>query len=93
MPVKVGKNGKPFNPSLGHAFSNDKFGKGSVLLRIDAENLKTISENLQVGSTILLRYNKVAANGSNHYFTEILPAQAKTSAPRSAKIVGASDLD
>lgn len=77
MPVKtgnkVGKNGKPFNPSVGHGFGDDRFGKDSVLVRIDADGLKAVTENLQIGSTILLRYNKVTTQGNKHYFVEILP--------------------
>lgn len=89
MPVKANTEMKKFNPSLGHAFSNNKFGDGSVLLRITAENLDTIMKNLQVGSTILFKYNKVTTKGDKHYFSEILPpldpnysgkAKAKTAA-------------
>jgi len=64
---------KKYNPKIGHGFGNEKFGENSVLIKIDAEGLAAITQNLQVGSTILVKYNKVASNGNKHYFVEILP--------------------
>lgn len=62
-----------FNPKIGHGFTNNKFGEDSVLVNIDAEGLAAITQNLRVGSTILLKYNKVTTKGNKHYFVEILP--------------------
>lgn len=78
MPVKaktngVKRDGTKFNPSVGHGFTNDKFGKDAILVKIDVEGLKAVSENLQVGSTLLLKFNKVTSQGNKHYFCEILP--------------------
>jgi len=67
------EKGKKFNAKIGHGFSNDKFGEGSVLVKVDAEGLKSIVENLQVGGSILLKFNKKTTKGNNHYFAEILP--------------------
>lgn len=67
------ENGKKYNAKIGHGFSNDKFGEGSVLVKIDAEGLKSITENLEVGGSILLKFNKKTINGTNHFFAEILP--------------------
>ena len=80
-----------FNPSLGGAFSNDKFGEGSVLLRITEENLDTLMKNVRVGSSILFRFNKVTSKGNKHYFADILPPWE----PEEREVSGkpASELD
>lgn len=62
-----------FNPKLGNGFSNDKFGEGSIIVNIEKEGLDVAMKNLQVGSSILLKYNKVTTKGNKHYFAEILP--------------------
>lgn len=67
------ENKTKFNPTIGHGFTNEKFGEGSILVNVDAEGLDAIMKNLQVGSSILLRYNKVTTKGNKHYFAEILP--------------------
>lgn len=67
-----------FNPKIGNGFSNDKFGEGSILINVDAEGLDTVMKNLQVGSAILLKYNKVTTKGNKHYFAEILPPMPGT---------------
>lgn len=81
---------KAFNPKVGHGFSNDKFGEGSVLVNIDAEGLAAITQNLRVGSTILLKYNKVTTKGNKHYFCEILPPMEDN---RSAGKATTTELD
>ncbi len=87
MPQKQpNKPGVKFNPSLGGAFGNTAFGEGSVLLNITAENLDTLMKNLQVGSSILFRYNKVTTKGNAHFFAEILPPMA----PRESNRVAAT---
>lgn len=68
---------KPFNPSIGSGFQNDAFGEGSVKVDITAEGLDALMKNLQVGSAILLKYNRVTAKGNKHYFAEILPPYKK----------------
>ena len=97
MPQKVGKNGKAFNPSVGHGFTNDKFGKDSILVNITAEGLKVLTENAQIGASILLKYNKVTTQGNKHYFCEILPPMDKNKSAQTltAKVAAAdtSDLD
>lgn len=69
-------NDNKFNPNLGGAFTNDKFGKDCILLHITPENFDVVMKNLQVGSAILLRFNKMTSKGNKHYFTEILPPLA-----------------
>lgn len=76
---------KAFNPKFGNGFTNEKFGEGSILVRIDADALDSLMKNVQVGSSLLLRKNKVTSKGNTHYFTEILP-------PYTPK-KGNSDLD
>lgn len=78
-----------FNPKVGNGFGNDKFGEGSILVNIDAEGLDVVMKNLQVGSSILLKYNKVTTKGNKHYFAEILPPYSKN---KTAKTV-TNDLD
>lgn len=87
---------RKFNPKIGHGFSNDKFGEGSVLVKIEAEGLAAITQNLQVGSTILLKYNKVTTKGNKHYFVEILPPlvdDPRSAGKAKAKKTSYSDLD
>lgn len=81
-----------FNPSAGGAFGNDSFGEGSVMLRIEPENFKVIMENLQVGSSILFRFNKVTQKGNKHYFVEILPPMSGTK-PAGRKPAAIGSLD
>lgn len=71
---QVAKN--KFNPKIGNGFVNEKFGPESILVNIDAAGLDAVMKNLQVGSSILLKYNKVTAKGNKHYFAEILPPMA-----------------
>ncbi len=72
---------KKYNPTLGGAFENAKFGAGAIKLDITAEALDTIMKNLQVGSSIVFKPNKPTTRGVNvgsmHYFTEILPPYNK----------------
>lgn len=103
MPVKVTstantagtktgtKTTTKYNPKLGSGFSNDKFGEGSILVSIDADGLNAAMNNLQVGSTILLRYNKVTTKGNKHYFAEILPPMGAKST--TVKTGATSELD
>lgn len=91
MPVERIK-GK-FNPKVGNGFSNDAFGEGSILVNIDAEGLDTIMKNLQVGSSILLKYNKVTSKGNKHYFAEILPPMVPRTAGITKAKVTTSELD
>ena len=91
MPVKTEK--KPSNPGLGGAFSNTKFGEGSVLLQVTAENYDVLMKNLQVGSGILFRFNKVTTKGNNHYFAEILPPMSAVEKPVAKSKAVTSDLD
>jgi hypothetical protein len=71
--MSVEKTKSKFNPKLGNGFENAKFGEGSILVNIDAAGLDAAMKNLQVGSSILLKYNKVTTKGNKHYFAEILP--------------------
>jgi hypothetical protein len=74
---KTGGNGnnggRKFNPTVGHGFENDKFGKGAIIVKIDAEGLKVLTENVQIGSSLLLKFNKTTTYGNKHYFCEVLP--------------------
>ncbi len=79
--VKLGKNGKPFNPTLGGAFTNDAFGEGSLKFDITAENFDTLMKNVQIGSSILFKFNKVTSKGNKHYFTELLPPFIRATPP------------
>lgn len=81
-----------FNPKIGNGFSNDAFGEGSILVNIDAEGLDTVMKNLQVGSSILLKYNRVTSKGNKHYFIEILPPFNGTKTSGKSKTT-ASELD
>ncbi len=86
------KPGVKFNPKIGNGFSNDKFGEGSIKVDIDAEGLDVAMKNLQVGSAILLKFNKVTSKGNKHYFAEILPPMQ----PQTASVArekAASELD
>lgn len=64
---------KKYNPTAGSAFGHDAFGKGAIKLDITQEGFDAIMKNLQVGGSILLKYNTVTKRGNTHYFTEILP--------------------
>jgi hypothetical protein len=66
-------NGKKWNPKFGSGFTNDAFGEGAILVQIDAEAFDSLMKNVQVGSALLLRKNKVTTKGNTHYWTEILP--------------------
>jgi hypothetical protein len=81
-----------FNPKLGNGFENAAFGEGSILVNIDAEGLDVAMKNLQVGSSILLKYNKVTSKGNKHYFAEILPPY-KRPTPTTTKKAATNDLD
>ncbi len=87
---------KPYNPSLGGAFTNDKFaknGKDGIKIDITSENYDVLMKNLQIGSAILLRYNKVTQKGNDHYFVEMLPPMAPRQDYKGAKAAAASDID
>lgn len=84
---------KKFNPKIGNGFSNDAFGEGSILVNVDAEGLDAVMKNLQVGSAILLKYNKVTTKGNKHYFAEILPPWKGAAKAGGAKAKAANDLD
>lgn len=89
------ENKKKYNPTIGGAFTHDSFGEGSIKIDITADGLAAITQNLQVGGAILLKYNKVTAKGNKHYFTEILPPYDRERATEktvSKKAVN-SDLD
>ncbi len=84
---------KTFNPNLGGAFTNDKFGEGSIILNITEENYDVIQKNLRVGSAILLKYNKVTTKGNKHYFSEILPPMSRDNTTGQRVKAAAGDLD
>lgn len=73
MSVKESK----YNPKIGNGFENSAFGEGSILVNVDAAGLDAVMKNLQVGSSILLKFNKVTTKGNKHYFAEILPPYEK----------------
>ncbi len=86
---------KKYNPSLGGAFSNEAFaknGEDGILINVTEENYDVIMKNLSIGSSILLRFNKVTAKGNKHYFTEILPPYDKTKAA-AKRATTTSELD
>lgn len=89
MSKETGK-GK-FNPKIGNGFENNKFGEGSILVNVDAEGLDVLMKNVQVGSSILLKYNKVTSRGNKHYFAEVLPPYNPTTTK--SKKATTSDLD
>lgn len=97
MPVEVKKPGTKFNPSLGGAFANDAFtknGEAGILLNVTAENFDTLMKNVQIGSSILFRFNKVTTKGNKHYFAEILPPMTpKTTVTTARDKAAASELD
>lgn len=64
-----------FNPSLGTAVADNRFGEGSIItFDLTAENLGTVVKNLQVGSKFLFRKkNRPTSDGRDQYFIEILP--------------------
>lgn len=81
--MSVEKKKGAFLPKIGHGFENAKFGENSILVNVDAAGYDAVMKNLQVGSSILLKFNKVTAKGNKHYFAEILPPytpKAKTAA-------------
>lgn len=92
MTVEVKKPGTKFNPKIGNGFENAAFGEGSILVHIEAEGLDTVMKNLQVGSAILLKYNKVTAKGNKHYFAEILPPMAPRATGTTKAKVATGDL-
>lgn len=94
MSQEAKKPGKNFNPSLGGAFTNDAFGEGSVLLNLTPENFDILMKNVQVGSAILLKYNKVTSKGNKHYWAEILPPMDRTVRSKTGpKAIPTGDLD
>lgn len=82
---------KKFNPKVGNGFSNDKFGTGSIIVKVDKEGFDAVMKNLQVDSSILLKFNKQTSTGNNHYFCEILPPF--TGNKKAVAKATASDLD
>lgn len=82
MPEKF--KGK-LNPKIGSGFGNDAFGEGSIIVNVDAEGLDVVMKNLQVGSSILLKYNKVTTKGNKHYWAEILPPYNRGAKGKSAR--------
>lgn len=96
MPVEAKKKGN-FNPGLGGAFSNNSFaknGEDGILLNVTAENINTLMQNVQIGSSILFRFNKVTTKGNKHYFAEILPPMTpKTTVTAARAKAAASELD
>jgi hypothetical protein len=82
-----------FNPNLGGAFSNPAFGDDAILLNITTENLDVLMKNVQVGSAILFRFNKVTSKGNKHYFVEILPPMKPRENKPAARANSNSDLD
>ena len=61
------------NPSFGQGFSDERFGEGSIKITITEENLDSLVKNVQVGSTLLVRFNRETKFGNKHYFCDILP--------------------
>ncbi len=91
MSDKVEK--KPFNPSIGHGFENKKFGEDSILINIEAEGFDALMKNAQVGSSLLLRFNKVTIKGNKHYFVELLPPIEKKNYTKEAPKAPVSSLE
>lgn len=85
-----------FLPKIGNGFENSAFGEGSILVNVDAAGLDAVMKNLQVGSSILLKFNKVTTKGNKHYFAEILPpydSSKKTKTAATPSISSGGDLD
>jgi hypothetical protein len=88
------KSETKFNPKVGHGFGNNAFGEGSILVKVEAEGFDNLMKNLQVGGSILLKYNKVTSKGNPHYFAEILPPYNAAVTKNTGKGRGtASELD
>lgn len=91
--MSVEKKKGAFLPKIGNGFVNEKFGPESILVNVNADGYDAIMKNLQVGSSILLKYNKVTEKGNKHYFCEILPPwKGATSKIPTGKTTG-GDLD
>lgn len=88
MSVEIKKGA--FLPKVGNGFGNDAFGEGSILVNIDAAGLDALMKNVQVGSSILLKYNRVTSKGNKHYFCEVLPPYKGNA---SKKVTPTGDLD
>lgn len=71
------KDTSKLNPTITAAFRNDKFGVGNYLSKpIDADALKTIMNNVQLGSRILLKSRERIDDDNNpqtYFFLEVLP--------------------
>lgn len=75
--MKTKRDGTKYNPNVGQGFTNDKFGKGSIKIDLDAEGIAEFVANAKVGSALLIKFNKVTAVGNSHYFCELLPPFTK----------------
>lgn len=71
--TKTKRDGTKFNPTVGQGFSNDKFGKGSIKIDLDADGIKAFVENAQVGGSLLIKFHKDTSSGNKFYFAELLP--------------------
>ena len=87
---KLMKTEKKYNPSFGQGFTDERF-KGAIVVTVTPEDLDSLVKNVQVGSKLLIRYNKDTKYGNKHYFTEILPPFKGEK--KAAKKAEASDLD
>jgi hypothetical protein len=84
---------KKYNPRFGHGYSKDlKSGKKAIMVTLSKENLDALMKNVQIGSTLMLTYNKVTQYGNDHYFCDILPPQTEEQ-KKFAKKAATSDLD
>jgi len=84
---------KEYAPSLGTAFGDERFGKGSITLEVTAETLDTAMKSLQVGSKIVFKFNKTTKFGNPCYFVDILPPYEGKKKTPAVKAVPTSALD
>ena len=84
---------KKFNPNFGQGFTDERFGEGAIKVKVTEENFDSIMKNVQVGSTLLLKPNKVTSYGNTHYFTEIVPPYKGETKAKPARKAANTDLD
>ncbi len=84
--------GKKFSPSFGHGYGTVlKTGRKAIRVTLTKENLDTLMKNVQIGSTLLLTFNKETKFGNDHYFCDILPPMTENQ--KNFKKQASSDLD
>jgi hypothetical protein len=95
--TKLKKNGKEFNPTLGSAYSDPRFGDKAIKFNVTADAFDAIMKNVQVGSTILLRGTGPTKYSNEHYFVEVLPPyegnKGTVGKKAAARAASTSDLD